>query len=167
MNIHTTMPAHRGVTWSDLSKEGRIAAIKAVYEPGMSAREIAMAIGGISRNAVVGIYGRHGQHLEGYGLRPFRTSGRNRKDGKRSKVDLSKYRGYVKATPKLKAEPVVKEAEPELHICGQPLISMRGQECRWPVNEAEIGEMHLFCGLPSDGTYCSHHKAQAYRGTTP
>ncbi len=38
-----------------------------------------------------------------------------------------------------------------------PLLDLNRGECKWPVNDAAIGELHLFCGNPADGSYCRSH----------
>jgi len=44
-----------------------------------------------------------------------------------------------------------------------PLADLRPHQCRWAVNQAALGEPHLFCGHPRSGTgpYCEHHTARA------
>ncbi|MHB2265013.1 GcrA family cell cycle regulator [Aliihoeflea sp. PC F10.4] len=44
-----------------------------------------------------------------------------------------------------------------------PLPNLDWSDCRFPVNEAERGETHLFCGKPVVGgkvLYCAHHAAR-------
>lgn len=38
-----------------------------------------------------------------------------------------------------------------------PLLDLKRGECRWPVNDAAKGEMHLFCGNAAEGVYCRPH----------
>lgn len=44
-----------------------------------------------------------------------------------------------------------------------PLWELGSRDCRWPVNDAAVGETHLFCGHEAvDGSsYCAHHKARS------
>lgn len=148
------------IHWRDLSAEGRIEAIKTVYEPGMSASEIAARIGGITRNAIIGMYGRHRHLKTECSLRPFRTCTRSRKGEakpRRKPVNLDALVRFVKP------EPVERIDIPEAHLCGQPLVRVHKGQCWWPVNEAERNELHLFCGQPTEATYCAHHVSRAYR----
>src|SRR5262249_23148606 len=48
-----------------------------------------------------------------------------------------------------------------------PLLELRNGDCRFPVNEAARGELHLFCGLPQDGesSWCRHHRLRCCGGT--
>ncbi|WP_421925514.1 GcrA family cell cycle regulator [Neoaquamicrobium sediminum] len=46
-----------------------------------------------------------------------------------------------------------------------PLAELAATQCRFPVNEAEPGDAHLFCGLPqARGCYCAHHAGRAFGG---
>lgn len=149
------------IHWSDLTKDGRIEAIKAVYEPGMSAGEIAAAIGGVTRNAVIGMYTRHRPLLTDCGLRPFRTCGRSRSPRRERATPKAV---FAKRSPAFVPAPIDRSPLPEAHLVGRPIAQMSGFQCRWPVNDAAPGETHLFCGLPTDAKYCSHHTSRAYRG---
>lgn len=46
-----------------------------------------------------------------------------------------------------------------------PLTALKRGECKFAVNDAAVGEVHLFCGLPadSDRSYCDQHAAMAYQ----
>lgn len=45
----------------------------------------------------------------------------------------------------------------------RPLIEIKANECRWPVNDASPGQAHLFCGLPVKPIhpYCPTHCTRA------
>lgn len=45
-----------------------------------------------------------------------------------------------------------------------PLDDLEWSDCRWPVNDAARGEVHLFCGLHAEkpGGYCAHHAQRAW-----
>jgi|TARA_R110001583_G_scaffold182361_1_gene340152 hypothetical protein len=47
----------------------------------------------------------------------------------------------------------------------KPLISLKQRECRYPVNRAELGGLHLFCARPTeiDRGYCKEHHAIVWR----
>lgn len=47
-----------------------------------------------------------------------------------------------------------------------PLDALKPSDCRFPVNHAGMGEMHLFCAAPRDGVrpYCPHHCRRAGAG---
>lgn len=54
----------------------------------------------------------------------------------------------------------------------RPLAELDRDACRWPVNNADVSEVHLFCGLRTSTAkpYCTRHCRLAYRtapGTPP
>nr|WP_235914687.1 GcrA family cell cycle regulator [Brucella tritici] len=53
-----------------------------------------------------------------------------------------------------------------LRPCGILLADLSRHQCRWPVNRANIGELHLFCGeaVQSGYPYCEEHCRKAYAG---
>lgn len=67
--------------WHQLTIQGRIDAIKAVWHPGMSAAQIADSLPGCpSRNAIIGVYHRHAKHLAAYPLQtPPNMRGRSQR----------------------------------------------------------------------------------------
>lgn len=48
---------------------------------------------------------------------------------------------------------------------GYDLQCLSGCQCRWPVNEAEVGTLHLFCGAPTRPgySYCDEHYRKGYQ----
>lgn len=49
---------------------------------------------------------------------------------------------------------------------GIPLVDLRPGDCKWAVNDAGVGEVHLFCGNPAIGSYCRDHFVRSLgRGT--
>ncbi|TGQ11208.1 hypothetical protein EN858_14900 [Mesorhizobium sp. M4B.F.Ca.ET.215.01.1.1] len=51
-------------------------------------------------------------------------------------------------------------------VCGKPLMMLNANECRWPVNDAGRDELHLFCGHPTETSYCEHHASRAVQPRT-
>lgn len=47
-----------------------------------------------------------------------------------------------------------------------PLVDLSRHQCRWPVNHALAGELHLFCGeiVKNGHSYCGEHCQKAYTG---
>lgn len=47
----------------------------------------------------------------------------------------------------------------------KPLADLDRRDCRWPVNDADQGQVHMFCGAPAvEGKpYCADHYRLAYR----
>lgn len=54
----------------------------------------------------------------------------------------------------------------ERATAGVSLMMLEPHMCKWPVNDAAKGELHLFCGAESDGPYCPFHAMKSVgRGT--
>lgn len=142
--------------WKHLKCQEKIEAIKVIWEAGMSARHIAANFDGATRFAVIGLYGRHGDKLKDHPLRlPCNQLGAARV---RKEKTVSIRHPTAPQPPR---RPPAYVGGPIL--AGKPLMMVGAKECRWPVNDAEVGEVHLFCAMPADGIYCSHHRL---RGTT-
>lgn len=46
---------------------------------------------------------------------------------------------------------------------GQPLANLGYGQCKYSVTDPGRGEPLLFCGLPSEGSWCRHHRAIVYQ----
>lgn len=182
----------------------RIAAIRAVYTPGVKSSQLAKLLG-VTRCTIKGMYRRFGEseladcplengrydggwHRHGQAIREVYRDGDTMGDlakklgvtrnavagvydrckGLRADCPLpvpcqhpSRLRPRRPATPKLLAKPPAPITAP--HGAGRTLMMLQRHQCKWAVNEAAIGEQHLFCGMPAEGSYCEHHKARAFR----
>ena len=60
----------------------------------------------------------------------------------------------MSAAPTMQAAPVPRR-----------LADLERHACRWPVNDASLSELHLFCGARTAATkpYCARHCRLAYR----
>jgi hypothetical protein len=132
----------------------KIEAVKSVSEPGMSASQIASYFDGATRNAIIGLFHRHALVFEGKARLRTRTD-------TAARIAVAK-RGRIKSR-KSAPLPSVELHKTETHLCGRPLFDLKAKECRWSVNEAEPSELHLFCGMPTETTYCQHHTSRAHR----
>jgi hypothetical protein len=165
--------------WTD----DEIAVIKQGLEAGDSAGMIATKLRDRSRNAVIGKVlrdatlskigfaresngrGKHG------GLKPSAAAGTRpvRPLPRRKPVKTAKPRD-ASEPPAAKAPPVrtvaVDAAAYDAKSLHLPLADLRSDQCRWPVNDAVGGEVHLFCGHAIARTretqppYCKHHQAR-------
>lgn len=168
MNVHARISAALN---QREARVVRVEAIKAIYEPGMSAEAIATAVGRhlgeyLSRNAVIGLYHRNKDALKEYPLQ--------RVGGSSSKPATAKQRTFVyvpkprpvKINPAIveDQEPVVKPTEYDATALLIPMASDQYDgKCKWPV--AERNGIHLFCGHDRgvDPSYCSHHRMRNAR----
>lgn len=139
-------------SWS----EERVATLERLWKDGLSASQIAANLGGVTRNAVIGkvhrlgLTGRAAPHVPGAG----------RPDQRRER------RGRLPSRPpparRLDARPAI-EAAPLPQTGLATVVSVRRDECRWPLGEPKDPGFCL-CGRPRErGAYCAAHGAVAYR----
>jgi hypothetical protein len=160
------------VHWKSLNTDGKIEAIKAIWEPKMSASDVAERFENVTRNAIIGLFHRHrdklnpcvlkgrsGTGLDARGL-PRKPGARKAKQPKRNKF---KQTTVVHYKPLYRPAPI-RLWDDGVPSVGRPIMDLHGHQCRWPVNNAKPDELHLFCGLPSRGSYCAHHKARSVYG---
>lgn len=139
------------MTWRNLTPEQKIEIVREHWMNGYSASDIAKSISArlgcdISRKAIIGVYTRNPDALKGY---PLPTPPQAKK---RSKQALT-----IKREPANQTAPYSPMAAPQSRFV--PLLDLLTNECRWPVNNAPIGGMHLFCGCRTDigKPYCEFH----------
>lgn len=171
------------MSWNCLTTQGRIEAIKAVWEDGMSSKQLAAALphNGVSRNAVIGILHRHKAKLPGIHLQPFGSNGWVKGNPRKPRKSRAKPASELRVSKPAQPRPRIKVVSPSIlfeHVPSKPLpepafvpgermtvgrpIHMLGHgECRWAVNDAEKGELHLFCGAPAEGPWCECHRRKS------
>lgn len=149
------------VQWSELTTvEARIEAIKSAYQPGFSSRDIGAQLG-TTRNAIIGMFNRHGDKLACCAMPP--PYGGKERRSKPKPIVLAippkpgKPKSPSKSVPIFAADPVIEPAMGGPIVVGRPLMMLGARQCRWPVNDAAVGELHLFCGEKAEGSYCPHH----------
>lgn len=122
--------------WRDLPPDGRIAEIKRVWRPGMSAAMIAIAIDpALSRNAIIGMYSRHAAKLVACPLNPH---------------------GGIVRHPR-KPLPTFRIMPGSPHTVGLPISHLPRVACRFPVADG------LFCGVRGEHpSWCDHHRGVVY-----
>lgn len=159
------------IHWKNLDTAGKVEAIRSIYVPGMTAKGIAVAIGGgVTRNAIIGLYTRNGPYLADCPLtgKPAGKSMSIPAQLARAKADRptgakikrgKAVRGGTVSRARLRVvrtEPAIvcAEVEPPLNIS---LMDLERHHCRWPVTD---DGPHLFCGRDrADGSsYCAGHR---------
>jgi hypothetical protein len=151
------------IHWRNMHTIQKIEAVRSVWYAGISAREIAAHFDGATRNAVIGLYGRYPEDLAATPLKkPTKSviamakanTGRN----------FTVRRPRRPTMPEFEAEPFV-PPEPkalEWHVCGKPLMLLQARQCKWPMNDAAVGEAHLFCSAPTEKSFCEFHQERAF-----
>ncbi len=133
--------------WTD----ERVEQLKTLWAEGLSASQIARAIGGVSRNAVIGKVHRLG------------LAGR----AGPTRVERPRAASPHKTSVRLAApEPAVVEEAPIVLADGSfaTMLTINDRMCRWPVGDPSENDFH-FCGRnPKGGSpYCEAHARKAYQ----
>ena len=171
------------MSWTD----ERIDALKALWESGLTASQIAEKLGGgISRNAVIGkahrleLKSRPSPVKGGEEASTGATSGAT--PAVAAKAPAKSPAKAVAATPVAAPEPVAAKAVPEIvrpRVAPRPiavpaksgkttLLELSDKVCKWPIGHPGEADFH-FCGKPSNPgfPYCLDHCAQAYQAQLP
>lgn len=148
------------IHWKELTREGRIEAIRSVWFPGCSTAQIAANFKDVTRNAIIGMYHRFPNSLTDKPLRSHAAADADKKHkNRRARATMRFLPSHAISKPL--PQPV--EIAFEHRLCGKPLMMLQSGECRFSVNDASGEDLHLFCALPADGAYCHHHKSRAHQ----
>ena len=135
------------MSWTD----ERVDQLKSLWTEGLSASQIARALGGVTRNAVIGKVHRLGLA------------------GRASPTRIERPR--LPSAPRLNGrphtpEPVVVEEDPIVMEDGSfaTVLTINNAMCRWPIGDPSENAFH-FCGhKPKNGSpYCEAHARKAYQ----
>src|ERR1700679_184275 len=131
--------------WSD----DRVEQLKTLWTEGLSASQIARALGGVTRNAVIGKVHRLG--LAG------RASPSRRERPRLPKAPS--LRNHMPAAPVVEEDPLTLEDGSHATV-----LTISDRMCRWPIGDPAATEFH-FCGRsPKSGSpYCEAHARNAYQ----
>lgn len=140
-----------GSGWTD----ERVTILKQLWKDGLSASQIAKALGGVSRNAVIGKV--HQLNLQTYRTRPsllkvIKSEREIIKIKRQSAKSVVKKPAKRKRLPKAPPAPVA-----PLRLKVEDLTTAT---CKWPVTDKLP---HEFCGHPVEPgkPYCEHHNCCA------
>ncbi|WP_135210388.1 GcrA family cell cycle regulator [Vitreimonas flagellata] len=145
----------------------RIATLGKLWSEGLSSGEIARALGGVTRNAVIGKV-----HRLGLGARVARVGGRAN-GGARPKRAT---RAVVMKAPRVNPKPAKLSPGEELarvralrpiEIDGAPRSALTLRyigECKFGIGDPRCDADFAFCGRATDGTqvYCAEHRKLVY-----
>ena len=135
------------MSWTD----ERVDQLKSLWTEGLSASQIARALGGVTRNAVIGKVHRLG------------LAGR----AAPSRIERPRLPSAPRLNIRMHApEPVVVEEDPIVMEDGNfaTVLTINNAMCRWPIGDPSENEFH-FCGRkPKTGSpYCEAHARKAYQ----
>jgi len=135
--------------WSD----GRIEHLKTLWQDGLSASQVASALGDVTRNAVLGKLHRLGLLASTAGTRPARPR-------------ASTVRHRASCPPKISLLVPVAEPDPFTFDDGSfaTVVTVGDRMCRWPIGDPKGKDFH-FCGQdPKTGScYCEAHTQRAHQ----
>ena len=135
------------INWTD----DRVEQLKNLWTEGLSASQIARALGGVTRNAVIGKVHR-------LGLAGRATPSR----AERPRLPMAPKISLRSHTP---PAPIVEE-DPVTLADGShaTVLTINDRMCRWPIGDPAADAFH-FCGRsPKSGSpYCEAHARKAYQ----
>lgn len=149
--------------------EDRVSVLKKLWRKGYSGSQIANELGGVTRNAVIGKVHRLGLGARVVPSRPVRvrkTMAPTPPPAPETPVSPPVAPQTAKREePKLpKAKRKPRKAEPMRRV---EITELARNECRWPVNDPQGDEVHLFCGrvVSGSGSYCAEHQQRSANQT--
>jgi len=152
------------LTWTD----DRVEQLKKLWESGLSASQIALELGNVTRNAVIGKVHRLG--LSGRAKSPSSAAPRPRKARPAPQMMRSTRPVSRGNTALAHAFDVEMEPDPIAHDNVVPmsqrlsLLELNEATCHWPVGDPSSPEF-FFCGGKALNSlhYCAHHSRIAYQ----
>lgn len=133
--------------------EERVDQLKNLWTEGLSASQIARALGGgVTRNAVIGKVHR-------LGLAGRATPSRSDRPRLPSAPRMSTRAAYTPPPPVIEEDPLTLEDGSFVSV-----LTINNAMCRWPIGDPSDNEFH-FCGRkPKAGSpYCEAHARKAYQ----
>ncbi len=140
--------------------EDRVTTLKSLWLDGLSASQVARALGGVTRNAVIGKVHRLG--LSGRAV-PSAPTCSARPPTPRSPRQATARRKRPATQPTLLPAPPA--SPPEGPGLVSSLAMLGAHACKWPIGDPKASSFS-FCGRLARGSYCQAHQAQAFRPGT-
>lgn len=154
------------MSWTD----DRIETLRKLWADGLSASQIATALGGVSRNAVIGKIHRLG--LSGRVKAPPRTQAPRRLGAAVCPAQQPRAMAAAAAVVRVVERPLpalLPQVQPQMmaevvpFVRGVTLFDLGPQQCRWPLGDPGAGDFK-FCGAHTGAgeTYCGGHADLAF-----
>jgi len=141
----------------------RIEQLRSLWQEGLSASQIAVSLGGITRNAVIGK-----AHRLGLTGRPSPIKNRpvgiaRPRPPRRPRVEVAAPRVVATAAAPRRVEVAPAQIEVE-DGPGATILTLTDRICKWPIGDPRHPDFH-FCGRASaEGLpYCVEHARRAYQ----
>ncbi len=163
------------MAWTD----ERVELLKKLWAEGLSARQIADQLGGVTRNAVIGKVHRLG--LSGRATTSRAKTMRPRKKRVDSGVKTAIGSGSQAPRPAVSVKAASPHQSPGLENFPTAMITpidelvipladrvtmetLKEKHCKWPIGDPSEDDFH-YCGhnRHGDGVYCEFHTAKAYQ----
>ncbi|MCD8566726.1 MAG: GcrA family cell cycle regulator [Alphaproteobacteria bacterium] len=139
------------MSWTD----ERVALLKKLWGEGKTAAEIASALGGITRNAVIG--------------KAHRLKLSNRLSPIQPATKKTVKQAANTSTPPAEKRPAKVQAPVQIPAGKRlPLSELNSRQCRWPEGDPRDKESFGFCGhsIVPGLPYCAEHAKVAYQAAT-
>jgi GcrA cell cycle regulator len=172
MNYHTNLSLNCPSKWT----EDRVDMLEKLWTQGLSASEIALALGGnVTRCAVIGKVHRLGLPARRERINPMgrtiRVYHQRPPRPKRKRISKAKVRKPIVVLPELVSlpPPLSKAWEPLPETTPISLMALTDAVCRWPVGGDHETPGVGFCGCPvaPGRSYCPQHFATSIGKGTP
>lgn len=162
------------MSWTD----ERVEMLKNLLKQGLSASQVAVELGGVTRNAVIGKAVRIGLTI-GNGRKPGGQRQRRAPASPKARASFGFTRANsAAATAQQRERQAAAEALREMFAAGQAidltpeesatavrLVDLQTAHCRWPLGDPLDVEAFRFCGAERRGEdpYCAAHCRMAYQ----
>lgn len=138
-----------------------------LWREGYSASVIASALGGVTRNAVIGRMHRIGESGRFTPTRTVKVSRPRSRLTPEQRAERARQQTLSKVKRKqigpFPAEPLPPPDTPAPLYQRKTLLELQEHHCRWPIGNPGEPEFH-FCGATKVlGSYCETHARQAYQ----
>jgi GcrA cell cycle regulator len=137
-------------TWSD----DRVTLLRSLWADGLSASQIARALGGVTRNAVIGKV-----HRLGLGGRATPSAPRR---APRAPTLQRRPSPRSAALPPAAKPASIASAAPGGPGLVRDLVQLGPHACKWPIGDPKSPDFS-FCGQQAGGRYCTEHTRRGVR----
>jgi GcrA cell cycle regulator len=146
-------PAGNGSGWND----ERVDLLKQLWADGLPANKIAVKLGGVTRNAVIGKVHR-------LGLAGRKTTSRSPRRTSPRRTDTGRV-SVFKPAPPLRSYPAPSDDLPQTPALMLSVVQLTGSTCHWPIGDPRAKGFG-FCGasvVAGGQPYCATHQRNGHQ----